>query len=174
MAATDKADLAPPRPLFTGLRWHRTDHFSFFIPSDWLAAPWQDDRKGIIYRPEPTDVHTLFAVNVNNLNLQIEKSDLPTVAEGLDEALAALPNVHLQHRESRFENKSIILEAIVTYDDQGQRNKRWIRVFYHDTRQVTCIAQSNSPERFAYWMPMFNQAMMTVQVHSQKPSLAAL
>ena len=50
-----------------------------------------------------------------------------------------------------------------------QRRKRWVCVFYFKGHQVTLTAQGATEESYDYWLPMFNEAMMTAKIHDTMP-----
>lgn len=157
-------------PVFKGLRWHRNQFFSFFIPIDWHTFAWQDGREGVIYGPAPDDPHTVFAAELHDLGLATTPDDLDDLRTGFVSAIEQLPGCHIETQEHKSVGNIIILEARYTYMDSGQQRKRWSRVLYHETRQITFTAQGASVDAFHYWMPMFFEAMMTLRVHNTMPT----
>ena len=116
-------------PSFKGLHWHRGQFFSFFIPSDWHKLEWPDDRKGVIYGPDPTDAHTVFAVEVTDAGFEFEPDDIDTLAEGFFEGIEALPDVTIETREQQVLGRILYLEAKYTYRDQDTTRKLWTRLY---------------------------------------------
>lgn len=157
-------------PSFKGLTWYREQYFSFYIPIDWHKVDWQDERKGIIYVPDTTDAHTLFAVQVNDLGLVVTVDDLPYLYSGFLDGIKQLPEHKIELKQDTVVDKMIQLEAKYTFLEDGETRKRWVRVLYHQTRQITITAQGKTVEAYHYWLPMFNEAMMTLNVHSTKPA----
>jgi hypothetical protein len=157
-------------PAITGLAWHRHQYYSFFTPIDWHRFAWPDDSPGEIYGPDQDDPLTVFAVALQDLGTPVVAGDLEIVAEGFFEAIEQLPEAHVEERGQKVAGKLLELEAKYTFLDQGQTRKCWVRVFYHETRQITMTAQGATPEKYDYWLPMFFQAMMTARVHKEKPS----
>ncbi len=159
------------RPSFKGLTWYREQYFSFFIPIDWHKIDWQDGRQGIIFvPPQNADEHTLYAVEVSDLGTEVTSDDLHYISMGFLNGIKQLPEAKIESKKESVVNKLIQLEAKYTYLEAGETRKRWVRLFYHGTRQIAVTAQGKTVEAYDYWLPMFNEAMMTVKVHNSKPS----
>lgn len=161
------------KPVFKGLSWYRQEYFSLFVPIDWPRNPWPDGRMGIIFSPSSQDTETQLAVEVQDLGFEFAATDKDELMAGFLEGVKALPDVELLEHKDWVVGNLICLEAKYSYLDSESRRKRWTRVFYDQTRQISFLAQGSSPEAFAYWLPMFYEAMMMARVHRQKPSIAA-
>jgi len=157
-------------PAITGLTWHRHRYYSFFTPVDWHPFTWPDGSEGDIYGPDSNDPLTVFAVSLQDLGTRLTADDLDTVAEGFFGTIEQLPEVCIEVREQKMVGKLLELEAKYTFVEQGETRKRWTRVFYHESRQVTMTGQGATVQKYDYWLPIFFQAMMTARVHNQKPS----
>jgi hypothetical protein len=151
--------------------WHRDQYYSFYIPLDWHRFAWSDDRQGVIFGPDPNDPLTVFAVAIQDLGTPLSADDLDTLAEGFFDTIEQLPESQIEARDRKVTGKLLQLEAKYTYQEQGQTRKCWVRVLYHETRQVTLTAQGATPDRYDYWLPLFFEAMMTANVHNQKPTV---
>lgn len=158
-----------PTPSFKGLNWHREQYYSFFIPIDWHKGNWHDDRTGIICSPSQEDNYTLFAVEVNDLGTTLTADDLPYLSKGFLDGIKNLPESKIDSKKEAVTGKLLQLEAKYTFLEDGQTRKRWVRVFYQGTRQTTVTAQGATVEAYDYWLPMFNEAMMTINVHNTMP-----
>jgi hypothetical protein len=159
-------------PAVTGLIWHRDQYYSFFIPIDWHKMAWPDDREGVIYGPDATDPLTVFAVDIKDLGTLITADDLDVLAAGFFEGIEQLPESEIEHRDQRVTGKLLELEAKYRFREQGETRKRWVRVFYNGTRQIAMTAQGATTEKYDYWLPWFFEAMMTADIHNQKPQFA--
>lgn len=159
------------KPIFTGLNWYREQYFSFYIPIDWQKVEWPDDRQGILFVPPPEDGHTVFAVELKDLETKVTVDDLPYLSMGFLNGIKQLPEGKIESKNEEVNGKIIQLEAKYTFLEDGQTRKRWVRVLYHETRQITFTAQGKDVESYHYWLPMFFEAMMTLNVHSRKPEL---
>lgn len=161
---------AKARPVFRGLSWHRHDHYSFFIPSDWCRFAWDDGREGVLFGPDPQDAQTIFGAQFLDLGTEVRAADAEALAEGFFGAIEALAGVSIESREQEvLDGPRIHLQARFCFDEDGRRRKRWVRALYRHHFQVLLTAQGATPEKFAYWLPMFFEAMMTAGVHLQKP-----
>lgn len=161
-------------PSFKGLLWYRQQHFSFFIPNDWHQTNWQDNREGVIFVPKTDDNHTLFAVEVKDLGTEITPDDLPYLSKGFMDGIKQLPEGQIEDKKESVVNKLIELQAKYTFLEDGETRKRWVRVLYRGTRQHTFTAQGKTIEDYDYWLPMFFEAMMTSNIHNEKPDTPSM
>lgn len=158
------------RPVFKGLRWYREQYFSFLIPIDWPRFNWQDDRQGVLFGPSAEDAHTIFAVDLTDLGFSVSTDDLDDLFDAFSTSIQQLPGVEIELCEKGVAGALISLEAKYTFMEDEMIRKRWVRVLYHGTRQIAFTAQGATPETYAYWLPMFFEAMMTAKVHSEIPT----
>jgi len=153
-------------PAFKGLSWHREKHFSFFRPIDWVRFDWLDDRQGVLFGPSAGDNATLFAVDVKDLETEITTADLDDLFTGFVTGIERLPDSQIESRQKWVAGAVIGLEAKYLFRENEVIRKRWIRVLYQDTRQITVTAQGATAADFDYWLPMFFEAMMTFKIHT--------
>ena len=157
------------RPAIKGLTWYREQYFSFFIPMDWTKAEWPDEREGIIFQPKPEDSYTVFAVEVKDLGTTLTSEDLTYLNIGFLDGIKQLPDSHIDEKEEKVTGGLLQLSAKYTFTEEGETRKRWVRVLYQDSRQITMTAQGSTTENYDYWLPIFYEAMMTANVHRTKP-----
>ena len=161
---------AKDRPVFRGLHWHRHANYSFFIPIDWCRFAHDDGRDGVLYGPDPQNPQTSFGADLLDLGFEIRPEDAAPLAEGFFSAIEALPGFCLESREQeQLAGPRIHLQARFTFEEDGHTRKRWLRALYRHHFQVMLTAQGATPERFAYWLPAFFEAMMTAAVHLRQP-----
>ena len=55
------------------------------------------------------------------------------------------------------------LMNVYTFRDAENIRKRWVRLLYQGRTQVRLVAQAASVDGYAYWEPMFYEAMRTVR-----------
>lgn len=159
------------RPVFKGLAWCHEQFYSFFVPNDWRRTERIDGKQGVIYVPESADPHTYFAVQVDDLGTLITPDDVDDLESGLLEGIRQQTSSQIEFHTHSMGGSLVQLEAKYTFLDGADRRKRWMRVLYHESRQVTFIAQGKTEQDYHYWLPMFNEAMMTLKVHSHKPAV---
>jgi len=157
---------ASGRPAFRGLHWERNAHFSFLRPIDWHAFEWLDEREGVLFGPTPADNATLFAVDVKEIGVTCTADDLADLEAGFLAGIAELPEHHIEWQDAWVAGALLGIEAKYTFREENAIRKRWVRALYQDTRQIVVTAQGASVETFHYWLPMFNEQMMTFKVHS--------
>lgn len=160
-----------PRPVFKGLAWCHEQYYSFYVPIDWQRVEREDNKQGIIYLPDPNDPHTYFAVQVDDLGTHIAQSDVPDLMTGLLDGISHRAESHVDFHDQHSVGKLVTLEAKYSFREADERRKRWVRILYHESRQVTFIAQGKTEQDYQYWLPMFNEAMMTLKVHNTKPTI---
>ena len=156
-------------PAIQGLSWHRNQYYSFFIPNNWHKLSWSDGRQGVVYAPNLTDLNTVFAVDIKDLGTLISGDDLEVLAEGFFETIEQLPESHIESRSQKLTGKLLELQIKYQFQEQGDTRKRWVRLFYHETRQIALTAQGATPPTSDYWLPWFFEAMMTAKIHNQEP-----
>jgi hypothetical protein len=155
-------------PPFKGLNWYKDQHFSFFRPLDWTRFEWTDDRQGVLFGPSPEDTATLFAVDVKDLGLEVTPDDLEALMAGFVSGIEQLPDSQIESRQEWVAGAVIGLEAKYSFRENDVIRKRWIRVLYQDTRQITVMAQGATVAEFDYWLPMFFESMMTFKIHKRQ------
>lgn len=158
------------RPVFRGLSWYRSRYFSFFVPSDWHSYRWPDDRQGVLYGPYPDDSSTLLAVELKDLGVAVTADDLTDLQTGFVSGIGRLPGSRLEDQDASVTGDLVMLEARYRFRDESAGRKRWVRVFYHETREISFIAQGEDNE-YDYWLPMFFEALMTARVHTTRPQI---
>jgi hypothetical protein len=159
-------------PSTQGLNWHRNQYYSFFIPIEWHRFAWGDESQSVIYGPDSNDPLTVFAVDFKDLGTPITADDLEILAEGFFETIQGLPEVEIELRNQKAAGSILVLEAKYTFREQSHMLKRWVRVFYHDSRQIAVTAQGTAPDIYNYYLPWFFEAMSTIRTHREKPTSA--
>jgi hypothetical protein len=154
------------RPTFRGLLVYRHlgHRFSLLYPEDWRQVDLDKEAGGgAVFYPDPTDPYTFLLVQSRRLRTRIQSVDLDTLREGFLDGLHQLPGLALESEEAHTVEPLVDLQARHTYRDGDATRKRWIRVLYQGTVQITLIAQGSTETAFQYWLPMFNTVMRTVQ-----------
>jgi hypothetical protein len=151
-------------PHYTGLIKYTSeqDGYALWLPSDWHSFEMSEGRHGMIFSPHPSLPTAAFSVEKAILPYNVSKEDLPLVREGFQKGLANLPGVLIETQDEIVEDIILALDARLTFLDQGQTKKRWIRIIYAGEAQLTLIAEGAPPEEFEYWLPMFYNIMMTM------------
>ena len=157
-------DDAQQPPAFTGLVVHRDSDvgFSLLLPDGWhrLDLP---DHGGPLYTPDSGDPTTGLEVSGQDLGTEVQARDLPSIRRGFLNGLRQLPGGQIEQQEATTIGALLTLEARVTYRDGKVTRKRWVRLLYQGHTQIRLLAEGLSPERFAYWEPMFFTAFRTVR-----------
>lgn len=140
--------------------------FSFFYPAAWHRFDWTDRRRGVLFGPQPADNATLFAVAIQELGTTITTKDLNDLKMGFLTGIARLSQSAIETQDQWKAGPVHCLEARYTFAEGDAVRKRWVRVLYQDTRQITLTAQGASVADYDVWLPLFHESMMTFRVHA--------
>lgn len=157
------------RPRITGLLCVREQSYSFFIPNSWHKLQCADDSESVIYAPDPTDPYTIIAVNVAYMDTFVSPEGRDTLSDRYFESIQRLPGVIIDSCQANQAGDFTRLEVAYTFREGLETRQRWDRVFCQPGRQIVISAQAACPEKYAYWLPCFFEAMMTVKVYEQIP-----
>ncbi len=138
--------------------------FSFFRPSSWYQFSWLDRRRGVLFGPIENDSSTLFAVAVQELGTRVAESDLPDLHIGFIAGIGRLTDCKVEWQDQWKHGDLIGMEARYTFKEEGIVRKRWVRVLYHDTRQITLTAQGATAAEYEQWLPLLHEQMNTFRV----------
>jgi hypothetical protein len=154
----------PSRPAFTGLLVHRdlVHRYSLLVPDGWHGRPLEGD-DGVLFAPDADDPHTSLSVSARDLGTAVRPSDLPTLRRGFLAGLRRVPGSRVENVEAEAVGDLLTMEARQSFREDGALRKRWIRLAYQGRTQVRVVAQGATPALFAYWEPMFFQAMRTLR-----------
>jgi hypothetical protein len=153
-------------PRYTGMVKYTSekDGYALWLPSGWHWFEMGPGHNGMIFSPYPALPAAAFSVEKAILPYKVSNKDLPILREGFQKGLANLPNLVIETLDEVVEEKILALDARLTFMDQGQTKKRWIRVIYAGEAQLTLIAEGAPPQEFEYWLPMFYNTMMTMTI----------
>jgi hypothetical protein len=155
-------------PAYRGLAVYRHlgHKYSLLYPEGWTRtdAPRRAGG-GVVFTPDPADVQTSLLVQSRRLPSRVGAEDLDVLREGVLAGLLHLPDAEIEHEHADTVGRLLDVEARHTYRDpeSGVTRKRWVRLLCQDRVQVSLVAQGSTEAAFAYWLPMFNTAMRTVQ-----------
>ncbi len=156
------------RPTFEGLAVYRhlRHRFSLLYPEGWAQAKVpRAQGGGVVFTVDPDDRQTSLLVQSRKLPSPVQPEDLDALRDGLLEGVGQLPDVQLLDYKAEAIGKLLDAEAQHTYRDaqSGDLRKRWVRLLCQGAIQISIVAQGSSPEKFEYWLPMFNSVMRTVK-----------
>ena len=154
----------PRRSAFTGLVVHHDPAFDYtlLVPDGWQRLALSGSPSGVFYAPDPDDLLTGLAIEATRLGTPVRPADRSALRAGLLAGLRTLPSSHVELHTAEAVADLITLEARVTFGEAEAIRKRWVRLLYRGSTQLRLVAQAASVETFAYWEPMFFEAMRTV------------
>lgn len=155
-----------PGPRYEGVTRFtaKKDGYALWLPSGWHRFGMGKGHHGVIFSPYEDDLDTSFSAEKRTLRYKTTRNDLPTLREGFSNGLRSLPGVQIESEDDVVEAKIMALDARLTFLEGEQRRKRWVRVIYAGEAQLTLIAQGRTAEDFDYWLPMFFNTMMTLEI----------
>jgi hypothetical protein len=153
-------------PIYHGVRKHMDIEggYAIWVPNDWYRFDMTDGHHGVIYSPYPDNFDTSFSAQKMILDYKVTQEDVPVLREGFDAGLASLPGIEIESQEDIVTSTLITLEARYSFLEGEARRKRWVRNVYWGEGQLLLIAQGATPEEFKYWLPMFYNTMMTIEL----------
>jgi hypothetical protein len=159
---------AAEQPAVKGLSLYKDNYlgFSFFHPDDWHQFNWLDGRRGVLYGPVFNDNSTIFAVAVQDLGIRVNAHDMKDLHMGFIAGIGRLASSQIEWQNQWQSGDLIGMEAKYSFSEEGSTRKRWVRVLYQDSRQITLTAQAANLAEFDSWLPMFHQSMMTFRIHA--------
>ena len=153
-------------PAYTGMKMY-PDHaggYAIWVPSDWYQLKLKRNHRGFMFSPYPDDINTCVLVEKHKLKFKITPDDLVTLREGFHEGIIALPGVEIESEEEDLTESISMFNARFSFMEGEFKRKRWVRNIYWGNGQLVVIAQGKSPEDFEYWLPMFFNTMLDIQI----------
>ena len=120
-----------------------------------------EEGQGVIFTPDPVDRATAISVEVRDLGLEVTPEDLPGLAKAFLKGLRSVPGSKVERHETFESEYHIGVEALQTFDADGERRRRWIRVLYKGAIQARLIAQGATVAEFDRLRPLFAPCMTT-------------
>jgi len=155
-----------PGPRYRGIYKHidLDGGYAIWIPIDWRKIEMVNGHHGWIYTPYPDRYDTCISTEKVELDFSITDDDIPTLREGFNAGLAKLPGLEIESQDEAITETLKLFEARFTFLEGDVRRKRWLRVVYWGDGQLIMMAQGATPEEFEYWLPMFYNSLMTVEI----------
>jgi hypothetical protein len=117
--------------------------------------------QGVIFAPDPDDLQTAISVEVRDLGTEVTAADLQDLERAFLKGLRSVPGSRVERHAAFQSIVHIGLEAQQSFDEGGQRRRRWIRVLYHGRLQARLSAQSATVAEFDRMRPLFAPCMTT-------------
>jgi hypothetical protein len=117
--------------------------------------------QGVIFTPDPEELTTAISVEVRDLGTEVTAKDLPNLDKAFLKGLRSVPGSKVERHEAFQSIVHIGMEAQQSFDEGGQRRRRWIRVLYNGRLQARLIAQGATVEEFDRLRRLFAPCMTT-------------
>jgi hypothetical protein len=154
----------PEQPLANALRAYRNREWGYSLPRPdvWFERDLDvEGGQGVIFMPDPGNLMTAISVEVRDLGTEVTAEDLADLDKGFLKGLRSVPGSKIEQHEVFQSAYHLGVEARQSFDDAGQRRRRWIRVLYKGTLQARLIAQGATVEEFDRLRPLFAPCMTT-------------
>jgi hypothetical protein len=142
----------------------KQDGYALWVPSDWHRFKMHGGHRGVIFSPYADDYNTSFSAEKVKLQFNVGETDVPALREGFNQGLQSLPGIDIESQDETTGQGIMSFDARLTFLEGSERRKRWIRVIYASNAQLTLIAQGRTVDDFEYWLPMFYNTMMTIEI----------
>jgi hypothetical protein len=152
-------------PAFTGLVVHREPAFDYglLVPDGWQRLDLSGSDTAVFFAPDPHDLLTGLAIDARDLGTQVRPSDLSGLRSGMLSGIRRLGDCRIERHAAEAVGQLLTLEAVYSFRDAEAVRKRWVRLLYQGHTQVRLVAQAASVNAYAYWEPMFYEAMRTLR-----------
>ncbi len=153
-------------PAYTGLRCRvdKTGGYSVWLPSDWHETKLKRNHRGFLASPYADDINTSLLVEKKMLKVKTTRDDMDILREAFQQDIRSLPGVEIELFDESLSNTINLFDARFSFLEGEIRRKRWVRNVYWANAQLVIIAQGKTPEDFEYWLPMFFNAITTIQI----------
>lgn len=153
-------------PQFTGITRYRHPggHFSLGYPWDWHKERLDQDRDGVMLKPDAKDPHTYVAAWVSTLSTDVTADDLPELRDGFDNGLGTLTELDVLEAHQDTVGGAVELTRTVTFREGEHVRQRCIRALYAGRIQLVFVYQGATQEAYAYWLSMGNYCWATLEI----------
>ena len=153
-------------PAYTGMRLFpdNSGGYAVWMPTDWTQIKLKRNHHGMLFSPYSDDINTSFLVEKHKLKITVTPEDVDDLREGFRQGIEALPGVVIESIEESLTDPIFMFEARFSFLERETLRKRWVRNIYWGKGQLVMIAQGRTPEDFEYWLPMFYNSMVTLQI----------
>jgi hypothetical protein len=153
-----------PEPLLKALVAYRNPEWGYSLPrpDEWFQFELAvEGGQGVLFAPDREDVRTALSIEVRDLGTEVNADDLPDLERGFLKGLRTVSRSKLHQHEAFANEFHLGVEAVQSYDDAGQRRKRWVRLLYKGSVQARLIAQGATVEEYERFRPVFAPCMTT-------------
>ena len=153
-------------PVYTGMvkHWDQKSGYAVWLPSDWRKIDMVEGRNGWVFTPYKDHFDTCFMSEKITLDFKVKAEDIDILVEGFEAGLNSLQDVVIEHKNYETGKMVILMEAKLTFTENGHRRKRWVKSMYWGEANLVLIAQGATEEDYAYWESMLFNSMMTYEL----------
>lgn len=137
--------------------------YAVWIPSDWTKMEMANGHHGLIFLPDKNQPATFLSTEKVLLEYNVTMEDIPVLREGFQAGLNSLPDIDIESQDESITETLKMFEAKFTFTEDGVTRKRWLRLIYWAEGEMIAMAQGATPEEYHYWLPMFFNALKTME-----------
>jgi len=138
--------------------------YGVWMPSDWTEYKLRRHHRGMLFSPYKDDINTSLLVEKRRLKISVTAEDMDVLRDGFQQGIKQLPGAEIESQGENLTDSISFFEARFTFLEEENRRKRWVRNIYWGEGQLIMIAQGRTVDDFDYWLPMFYNVMMTVEI----------
>ena len=139
--------------------------FLFRYPIDWTRSELTGNREGVAFMPEDDDPLTAFSAWISPLELPVVAEDYGDLRQGVQEGLAQLAELNVEHEADDLLGNLVKFERIFTFREDGVTRKRKQWIMYVDKWLLVVTWQGSDLEAYDYWFAMANYAFNTFNIN---------
>jgi len=154
---TDLDRIRLTRPDLMALKIHKAERgFAFLYPEAWRRFTFDaGSGPGVLFAEKPEDFGTHVSLEVRELPTPVTAEDLPELEKGFLAGLRKVPKSKLLSH-TRFEVEPMVgIEAQQTFEEDGKRRRRWVRLLYAGRFQARLVAQAADEAAWETWRVKF-------------------
>jgi len=106
---------------------------------------------------------------VRDLGTEVTPDDLSDLVTGFLSGLDDVPGSNVEQHQAYANEYAIGIDAVQTFDEAGQRRKRWIRLLFKGSVQARVIAQAASVSEYDRLRPLVAPCMTTFMLGGRLP-----
>ena len=155
-----------PGPRYHGIYKHVFPEagYSIWIPTGWRRLEMTNGHDGAIFTPDPDRYDTCISTEKVTLEHAVRQKDVPILRKGFQGGIDSLSDVEVESQDEKITPTLMLFEAKFTFSESEATRKRWLRVIYWGNGQLIVMAQGATPDAYEYWLPMFYNSLMTVEI----------
>jgi len=155
-----------PRPRYRGTYKNIDEEggYAVWCPTDWTRMEMTQGHHGFIFLMDEKQPATFLSTEKVVLAYPVTMDDVDVLREGYKAGLESLPDLVILEEDEEITETVKMFEAKFTFTEDGATRKRWLRLIFWGEAELITMAQGATPDEYDYWLPMFFNSMMTIDL----------